>query len=385
MVGGSTGAVLTAKDALKIGLRCPLSELPAKCATAFKIYDEKRYLQKGFEFIDYVRNEKDPTVIAKLDGMLVKALISAPDQVSLAPPEITYDTISGYRYTKGGELHSTLEVSEYLSERYGAAAEITIDRVKGDRIFICQDGDDDDAWDKWSIYKSAIFEASLATPDKVEKYLLFEGAWYKVAQDFQTIVEGYYQKRQSAAVEFTPAFAGKSDKENYEPEGLYNKRIAEKSEYVLLDAEKVPSDMGVHEVCDLLAPGDILFHVKRKNDSSSLSHLFRQGDYSALMLASSPKFRANTISKIEELKKGFAVGFTEETSPKKLTVHFIVLTVPFAKSQEMDIPFFSKVSFMSAARSIESKGYTVKVSHVEQEVKEKPQQAPGAAAKKAAI
>lgn len=354
-------------DALKFNSKCDFNELPQKCARALQIYNERWYAtRKNFAFIDYIRHEKDPNITKRLDDMLCRAFVADPELIFLAPPEIINDeVVTGYRYTRTqrGVRYDELQVTDYIAT-HGDVHEITLEKLKSDKVVVCYSDDDKESWPKWSVYKTIIFEPVDATG---QRYILFEGAWYNIDTAFQRSVEEYYD-RHLVALDFPDCMPGSAERQVYEPESVYNARVAASRGYVLLDADLIQSEMGRHEACDLVGLDGVMYHVKRKNTSGQ-SHLFRQGDFSSQMLASNSMFRANTLERIRELSPDHPCDFDGETPPINLTVHFVILAAPLQRGAvEFDMPFFSKVAFKMAGEKIQSRRHNVLLSFVRQQL-----------------
>lgn len=359
--GGLGSSSVGGNDALKFNSQCTLAELAEKCAVALRIYTEQWYRRKGFEFIDFIRQEKDPAVITALDDILCRAFIADPALLLLAPPEITHDDlVTGYRFTRTprSTRYDELLVEDYMAT-HADVRDITIEKLKSDKVIVCYSDDGGEDWPTWSVYRSIILEAGY----NGFQYVLFEGAWYNIDLRFQRSVEDYYRARR-VDVDFPACNPGNGDRQVYEPEAAYNARVAEDRSFVLLDRVLVGSEVGYHEACDLLANDGTMYHVKRKH--AGLSHLFRQGDFSSHMLAANSQFRSGTVSAIRERNEDFPVHFSEQNAPTGLTVHFVILAEPLHRGEEFDMPFFAKVAFKMAGEKIESRQHRARISFVRQ-------------------
>jgi menaquinone-dependent protoporphyrinogen IX oxidase len=130
--------------------------------------------------------------------------------------------------------------------------------------------------------------------------------------------------------------------------------------YVCLDRRGIRGGLHRHsgaEVCDLLAPGDELVHVKRAHGSAPLSHLFSQGLVAAEALLCSPDLRARFAAEVQERGKGRTVPL--DFTPKKI-VFAILLKDGELLTPETLFPF-SHVTLAHTARTLERRGIAVEV------------------------
>ncbi len=105
-------------------------------------------------------------------------------------------------------------------------------------------------------------------------YLLSEGEWFVVEHDFAAEV--------TAGVASIPAIdLHLPTSRRGEQESVYNTRAADECGLALLDRKTFKFGGSPIEVGDLVSPAGHLIHVKRKTQSSTLSHLFAQGRVSA--------------------------------------------------------------------------------------------------------
>jgi len=127
------------------------------------------------------------------------------------------------------------------------------------------------------------------------------------------------------------------------------------------------------ELCDVLSSDGELIHVKRKSRSSTLSHLFAQGNVSAAAFVDDEVFR-------EELRKVVCKVSTPQTQGRWLAlippagevvdrtrycVTYAVVTNARPNSNGRDwLPFFSKLNLMQQARQLRTIGFKVAVTRV---------------------
>lgn len=131
------------------------------------------------------------------------------------------------------------------------------------------------------------------------------------------------------------------------------------------------------EICDLLTSSGSLIHVKRKLNSSSLSHLFSQGLVSADLMLMSEEFRKKVHQRIRSLEhqraavnsfsRLFSVG--KGISPSAFTVVYAIIARWKQKSLSEALPFFSKVNLRRCAQDLRRMGYAVAYSQIPEAAK----------------
>jgi uncharacterized protein (TIGR04141 family) len=158
-----------------------------------------------------------------------------------------------------------------------------------------------------------------------------------------------------------PAIAGPAPWDTTWAERDYNDWVPlNRAGYVCLDRRGIRG--GLHrrsgaQVCDLLAPGDELVHVKRAHGSAPLSHLFSQGLVAAEALLCSPDLRARFVAEVRKRGKGRTVPL--DFTPKKI-VFAILLKDGERLTPETLFPF-SQVTLAHTARTLERRGIAVEV------------------------
>lgn len=148
-----------------------------------------------------------------------------------------------------------------------------------------------------------------------------------------------------------------------ETEEDYYARISQQPSLLGMDSKLVRPSRAHSSVefCDLLSTERHLIHVKDKNSSSRLSHLFNQGTVSARLLVTDAQFRDRVRAAIREAenhtgKQGYQElipASDEQMKPGQFTVVYAVLTT----SQRLRLPFFSLITFRQAVRELRAMGF----------------------------
>lgn len=198
--------------------------------------------------------------------------------------------------------------------------------------------------------------------DGGHRYLLFNGSWYQVKQDFYNSLE---EKLRSVPIyEMTlPALTSKHDNKGklcYENEGDYNIKLTKSIDGGrLFDKVNFKNSqgnrfVGVEEPADVITRRRELFFVKKGDSSAALSHLFLQGLVSAKLLArdGTGEFR-HFVNHVLGVHPDV---FSDDIMNSDVTLVFVIIR----KSSRL--PFFSMVSFSEVLNSLREMGYKVKLA-----------------------
>jgi uncharacterized protein (TIGR04141 family) len=301
---------------------------------------------ENFPWVDNVRDVRDPALKNALDQQLIKDLKASASNFWLAPPEIIDWAITeGFRYNtrKGATVYSDLDLHNYFAED-GSANELTEGRLKQDRIYHVR-SDDPDHHRSWSFVSCVVGECKY----KKGRYILNEGKWYEIESNFLKDVEEFIKSIPSTEINL-PSYADAN-------EGAYNKRVAKKngSYLALLDQKFIQyPPHGKVEVCDLYSMDRKFIHVKRSGGSGTLSHLFNQGTVSAELMVRESGFR-------RQFQKHIPVGYhwgnaDDAIDARQFEVCYAIVSRP---SQDLTLPFFSKISLRAAVRALQQQGFRV--------------------------
>ena len=346
------GKTITGKDSLQITANVNLSKLDGVLKRILECYKSNRYKQ-NFDWIDNLREEKDPRVISELNEALVNDLNKEHlEKCHLAVPEIyepgTYD---GFSYiSKEGENHVDLDIRDAISDLKKKNEVITLNRLKKSRVYLIQSGLG--SFQKWSIYECIVYE----TDSNDSRFVLAMGNWYCIDNDFVRRVTS--DVRAISDLETLP-----TSRREWE-EKIYNEHLSNAiSGSILLDRDLVRCD-GARtsiEFCDVLTSDRKIIHVKKKSSSSTLSHLFAQGRISAVALLSDKQVLSDLRKKISAKGKDPDVYFPKngnDLNSKEFTVVFAIID---SSPHELDVslPFFSLLNLRQAERTIRLFGFKV--------------------------
>ena len=345
------GRRLSGADFLTVVGDIPLASLGQRLSRYAALSDATTY-SDHFPWVDNIRQVRDPVLRAKLDAKLVAMIKSSSDDVWLAIPDIIdWSTTRGVRYEskKAAVVYPELSFDGYF-EQCGTRTDFTEGRLTQDRVYLVG-VEEDTAQRSWSLLRCLVAECKHAS----RHYILNEGQWYQIDQDFLTTVETFMQNVPLSQIPL-PKY---SDKD----EGAYNKRVAasDKQRFALLDQNFVKyPQRGKVEVCDLYTKTREFIHVKRRGASSTLSHLFSQGTVAAQLMLAEPGFRKQFHAKLPPTHHWGTPD--EQIEPSDFEVCFALINPP---KKSLCLPFFSKVSLRTAVRNLTQLGFRVSIANVD--------------------
>ena len=228
--------------------------------------------------------------------------------------------------------------------------EISLKLLKTHKV-MCSDENHQCLYESWSVYKCLYSELDLND----DKYILNDGKWYRINQDFVSKTNGDFLKIEKSS-ELLPNYRGGS-------EGSYNQYVAMNfpDKYFLLDDKNKIFHGGGHgqvEVCDLFSKDKNLIHVKKYGKSSVLSHLFSQGFVSGQLLQLDSIFREKVKGKLGGSFKGL-IDVDKRPDEDEFTVTYAVISN--SSEEDLHLPFFSRVNLNNIARILKGFGYKVEI------------------------
>jgi uncharacterized protein (TIGR04141 family) len=351
------GARLTGMDALHTVVQVNLCDLPALLGRYYERHQDQGY-KTLYPWIDQIAEVRDSARRAKLDDALVDRLRRGNlDRLWLAVPEILdWTDVGGFRYsrTSGDGLHLDLHARDFLATLRDPTA-LTTDCLRTERVR-CFSASTDMPRETWTVYQCVYCEID----EGGEMYLLSAGRWYRVAKSFVSDVNAAIG-RLALVDEPLPAYEA-GDR----TEGDYNRRIAagDPAHYALMDAKMIEYGGGKStiEFCDLFTKDRRMIHVKRYSGSSTLSHLFAQGELSGNLFVAEKTFREKVIAKLPASHRDLVP--TKRPAPDTFEVMFCVVSrskKPIAEA----LPFFSRLNLRNRARVLANYGYRVSLAKIQ--------------------
>lgn len=345
------GTTITGRDALSASVKVDVQNVRDFLSACLERYFSDAY-KKDFDWIDQIKDVRDPATLDRLNGWLVDRLNGTDlEKIWMAPPTIIdWVKVAGFRFSasKKATTHADLLLDELLGALEGR--EITIERLKGKQIYAVS-ATDDEPVEHWTAYKCIYAEAALDG----SVFILNGGKWFEIAKGFTDRVIADFDSIPESEVAL-PEYA-------HANEGSYNEALPGALGGSFCMDRKMISHGGGRstiEFCDLLTADKKLVHVKHYSGSAQLSHLFNQGVVSGELFAEDSDFRTKVNEHLPD-----ALKLPDTATRPDPTQYEVVFAIISKSDKPLDIPFFSKVSIRNAQRRLAGYGYKVTKKKIE--------------------
>jgi uncharacterized protein (TIGR04141 family) len=355
----SWGTRIEGSDAVHLHRLIAFDQLGKTCLAVER--NSKR-VPREFSWIDKIFAVRDSALIETLRNRLVEIIRARQtESLDLAPPELVeWGDIEHFKFSFDTD-HTFEEpsIEEYVSrlEALGKLTSLSLNQLTSGHRLIAVNEDGTEIG-SWPVFRSLTGEVEHHSPS----YTLSEGDFFEVAPSYLNELDAVLRKIEK--------FAGKLPQSKPKwSEDQYNKAASQAADSLLLDKKTVrlASRTTPIEVCDVLTTHRDLIHVKRKLNSSSLSHLFAQGLVSADLLLMSEEFRAKVRQRIAPLEKARHLGnrFSRLFPPhrgitaQEFTVVYTIIAKWKNKTLAEALPLFSKVNLRRSVHDLKRMGYRV--------------------------
>lgn len=354
---------LTGADALVISSDAQPKDLPELCDKVLRAYRDDSY-KNDFGWIDHLALVRDSSRVYELNKALVERLRQGEtESIHLAMPEpLPWEDVDSFRI-EGARTREfdELDLEEYLEAIEGSRKDLTPDLLRSRGVLVRYTRSTE--YDRrWSLYQCLVAEQRYGG----SLYALIEGRWFEVSDSLVRRVDEFLASVPASTLGFPAARPGES-------EPAYNRRLAEHIPNLLhLDARIVRPDgasSGI-EFCDAFSTDGEIIHVKRKNGSPSLSHLFAQGTVSAATFLGDEEFRKKVRSAIvkscpDNAQKWLELVPADQRVPERsrYNVTFAVIAKG-GDSGRAWLPFFSRLNFMNHGRQLRNLGVEVSLARI---------------------
>jgi uncharacterized protein (TIGR04141 family) len=339
------------EGAFGANVRLTFKDLVEMCGKVVAAFQAKDY-KKSFPRFDNVRRVVDKQRIIDLEAKLIGKLTTRnTDEIYLSPPEpVDYDDFAGFSFTGKGDIHDELRIDDYLDSR-DDPSDLDLEAIKRHRVFLRKETVDEPLA-RWSVFKCLVCEF----PDGKDIFILMSGEWYRIAKTFAQQVRG-----RIAAIKEVDLGLPSLGTCKTEPE--YLAQVAKGGAGMIVLDRKLAfcEDAGsAIEICDVLTKDGDLIHIKRKEGGSSdLSHLFNQGENSAIALLRDAQFRAEARKHLASFGNT-AVRRIPKGKPSAGTFRVIYGIIGTFKGPVAEsLPFFSQLSLAEAAKALSERGIDV--------------------------
>jgi uncharacterized protein (TIGR04141 family) len=352
----SFGRVITGSEGINFIPKLNFKDIPPSLKELKKAYESNKYKTR-FGWIDNLRNEKDPLIINQLEDKLIKDIqIQNTSKIHLAPPYlIDWESFEGFSYSPKGEIHTEFEIENFYEQQEEKLTELTWEKLLRLSLYFKFGGDEEITI--FPFWRCLNYQTELGN----NIYVFALSKWYKVNKTYAEGLIEYVKEIEESSLQFIDCSKGMD-------EGKYNIALANSQTYYrLLDKNLIHTDLtrSQIEVCDVLSESLEFIHVKFRNSSATLSHLFAQGKIAAYALRKDKNFRKNLRKKFTEinLEKDLIPIEGREVQSNNYTITFALIEEN-RRSFVESLPFFSLLNFRLTAEELILLGYNVKVKKI---------------------
>lgn len=339
---------ITGSDSLKINSKFKLEQIEDLSKKIIELYLSNEYTKHPqLSNIDKISKVKDTAKLDLLNSNLVNNFNKQDSNIFLTNYEIVeYEDCEYYAYSgfASKNLFNDLDINDLYNEL--GQKIISIKNLKEYQIRIYKNEDDTNP-KHWKLYNCIVADAILDE----KHYILSLGTWYEIDKNFiehvETTIKSLEFESNNLFNDYDASIYNKLDESDnnkingkvidnkLKGEKRYNKAIAEKNKFIMMDQDLIYINGAPYEACDIFDQNtNTFYHVKRKHSGSSeLSHLFNQGINSEKMASVnidnqySSQFKKITNYALQENRK----------------VRYVIISSPNSKNQ-LTMPIFSKIS-----------------------------------------
>lgn len=343
---------LTWKESLSTRINTDIHQLYDYLWSFLERFESQDYLEK-FPWINNIK-EVSKQNISALDEILIETIESWDyEQLLLTIPDIQDRTEFWYfcfKLWKRGDipLYEDLDFSHFVAHMQKKDRELSIKNIKKEKVYMRKYGEES-IIDHWNVYRCIHYELSRDW----KTYILNGGKRYQIVNDLLVKVNEYFESFPKFTCELVCD-------DRFHDENAFNIKFTDEIGGVCLDAQNIIVQWySKFEFCDILAPNNTLYHVKRYYWSSSLSHLFLQWLVSWRSFLDR-ELRQKIDDKIRQNNPSFWITDLDERPSGYKIIFWII------KKKE-DIPFFSKLTMMRVCKELELLWYEVSLMFIKDE------------------
>lgn len=359
------GNTISGKDALSVALSLNIEELEAELTKYLEAYQDDRYKRIGFEWVDNINEIRDPEMKNRLNEFLSQQLINKSySDLYVTPPEvIDLEQIEGLCFSGiGKNLNEPNNYSyspnfdEYVDSLEQKNKQQVLCKLRRDKIYsidsngfthtIC------------NMYSAIVWQCLY----KRKTYILWNGSWYYVEKRFVEEVKNYLQEIPLSNLVLPKCHSGES-------EGAYNVRIANNNATLcLMDKKLIRVAYGPKQIesCDLFSSNKEMIHVKKRDSSSQLSHLFSQGRVAVECFLTDTTFRKMVYDLVKDKLGNAIFDYTEKPKANEFEIVYAMIAEK-GKTSLQKLPFFSQVNLMLTCQSLDRTQFKYSVCFIEED------------------
>lgn len=353
------GNLITGNEGVYIIPKISFVDIPERLLKLKKAYESNRY-KTNFDWIDNLKEIKDPSLINTLKENLINDLkIRDTSKIHIAPPYlINWEEFEGYAFNSSRDsLKTNFDINDFYEYKGDKIDSIDWSKIQASSIYI-KYGDKDERVSN-TFWRFINYEAEIDN----YIYVFTLGRWYQVNKGYISEILEYVKNIEESDIDYLPCPLKMNERE-------YNKLLTNSNNDLLLfDRNLVKSDYynrSYIEVCDAFSISrKELIHVKPRSSSSTLSHLFAQGNVSSYALIKDHSFRKNLRTKFSQLgiDRNIIPLNRNNFNPNNYTITFALIDKKERSFIEA-LPFFSLINFRLTYERLRNFGYNVKIKNI---------------------
>jgi len=348
-------------SSIRVRTRTDAAGVPSLLSKLLNVYVTGK-LPKRFEWIQNIRRIENKGDIQKRDALLLKSLNAGNfNGIRLALPEVVGigDEMDARFQGRNGPAF-TSDISQFMQLPH-VHSPIDVPMLTASHVNL-RDPTSGNTTQTYSIYRCIVAEFT----DGNEMYLLNDGDWYRVDQD--------YAKKLDRALKKIPLYTHSFPVAGAKTEGAWNEDIAKNAlnKCVLLDKSNIPFGGGRSKIepCDLLTSKREWIHAKRRDTSSAgLCHLVSQAFGSSKLLHRDFLFRKLTAQAImaasfgdPSIKKVLAKKLkSTQFNPAQWQVVLMILGGD-RTNPATELPFLAKINIRKQLEEIGNMGFKTAIA-----------------------
>lgn len=345
------GTIIDGRDSLQISVECDIDEIPDALSACLEAYGSDAYLEY-FPNIDNISVVGDRELADALDQMLIQRLNAGDFSNCWAsmPEIIQDDNFDVFQFSRRQEAlrYHDIELNNCLEKYTIKNRSFTKSDLDRDEVYIRTHGGD--IYPRWRVWKCIYAEINHTD----QLYILIDGKWYRVSQDF-------VQRLEEQIAEIPRAQFNLPSWKQHVEERIYLASVGDG--FIVLDRDLVRvQGQSPIELCDLFLPDRTFIHVKRYGSSEVLSHLFSQGRVAAKLLLEDRRFREEAREKFGD---GAPFEIEDRPDPRLFTIAFLVGS-KYGDGQPL--PLFARVVLVDVFNELRNYGFNVTFGFIQIEL-----------------
>jgi len=357
------GTSMTGADSLTISSDITVNNVINKLDQLYGLYQSEAYKQH-FSWVDNILAIGDNVLRGELDQALFdKINARETDCIWMVLPSIVeWAGIAYLKYSgRNANKHDDVGIDTALAELFEGREDIKAIDFKTAKVKAYDDNGN--RIKEWLLYQCLYGELIR----NGHQYILNDGSWYLVDQNFYAEIERISQSVSPSDVHFIPWRPREEDgEERFELEKIYNERLAGSDERLCnMDRDLVypQGNMDKIEFCDVYGTEGQIIHVKRAGGSELIGHLLNQGLVSGTLLLTD-EFRNKLNTKLHDSNRD-AWSVPQRRADFNAGNYSIIYGIMSAtEGDDLKLPFFSKVILREVVGTLRSYGYRVFINKI---------------------